>query len=331
MIKVGIIGSGFGLYGLLPAFNSTRGCRVAVICGRKSKRLVDYCESIGLEKIYTDWQEMLRAEKLDAVAIAVTPSAQYQIAKFALAQGHHIFAEKPLAATYKQAKELLDLAKKKRVKHIVDFIFPEIEEWRSVKDFLDRKTFGKLREIVVDWQFKSYISKSTQPTWKNDIKQGGGAVAYYFSHSLYYLEFFAGPIVNLKSKIIYLGKKETGVELRMKFKGGIGGQAHLNSNSNLNHHRLRFVCDNGTIVLENREESYTSGFTIEINKEGYVRRLKTGGEEERRVLDEDDRVRVVKKLTARFVDSIIHNRKIVPSFREGARVQELIEKIREQQ
>ena len=64
MVKVGIIGSGFGLYGLLPAFNSTKDCKVVSICGSKTQRLVNYCQSIGLKKIYTDWQTMLREEKL---------------------------------------------------------------------------------------------------------------------------------------------------------------------------------------------------------------------------------------------------------------------------
>lgn len=114
MIKIGIVGSGFGLYGLLPAFNSTKGCKVVAICGEKTQRLLNYCKSIGLNKIYTDWQVMLDKQKLDAVALAVTPNAQYKIAKVAIEKGLHIFAEKPLAVTHREAKELLRLATKKK-------------------------------------------------------------------------------------------------------------------------------------------------------------------------------------------------------------------------
>ena len=132
MVNVGIVGSGFGLYGLLPAFNATVGCKVISICSSKTQRLLEYYQNIGLKKIYSDWQVMLANEKLDAIALAVPPNMQYQIAKVAIGRGLHIFAEKPLAVTYKQAKELLDLAEKNKIKHSVDFLFPEIEEWKKV-------------------------------------------------------------------------------------------------------------------------------------------------------------------------------------------------------
>ena len=77
-MKIGIIGSGFGLYGLLPAFHSIPDCHVVAICGKKTERLSNYCKSIGLDAIYTDWKKMLADEKLDAVAIAVIPSVQYE-------------------------------------------------------------------------------------------------------------------------------------------------------------------------------------------------------------------------------------------------------------
>ena len=84
ILRIGIIGSGFGLYGLLPAFNGLDNCRVVCICGKKTDRLANYCQSIGLKKIYSDWRDMLDNEELDAVAVAVIPAVQYEIAKVAI-------------------------------------------------------------------------------------------------------------------------------------------------------------------------------------------------------------------------------------------------------
>jgi predicted dehydrogenase len=113
MLKVGIVGSGFGLYGQLPAFNSIKNCQVVSICGKSTPRLLNYCQSIGLKKIYSNWKLMLENEQLDAIAVAVTPDAQYKIVKAAINKGLHIFAEKPLAENFKHAKELTLLAQKK--------------------------------------------------------------------------------------------------------------------------------------------------------------------------------------------------------------------------
>lgn len=331
MVKIGIIGSGFGLYGLLPAFNSIIGCKVISICGRKTEKLVNYCYSIGLKKIYTDWQVMLDEEKLDAIAIAVTPSAQFQIAKVAISKNLHIFAEKPLTVTYTQAKELLNLATKKKIIHAIDFIFPEIEEWEKVKQIIDRKTLGKLKEIYLNWDFLSYDIKNKISSWKTDIAEGGGALSFYFSHSLYYLEHYVGKILSFRGLLSYskesLNGGEVGVDLILKFKNGVNGYAHLCCNVHgLARHQLIFACEKGTIVLENVNGSnanfvikiYTDKKTkqLSISKENYIQK------------NEDERVRIVKKIAKRFISSIAHGKKFTPSFKEGVRVQELIEKIR---
>lgn len=331
MIKIGIVGSGFGLYGLLPAFNTTPGCKVISICGRKTGRLINYCKSIGLKKIYTDWQKMLTDEKLDVLAIAVIPNAQYQIARVAMNKNLHIFAEKPLAANLQQAQELLTLAIKKKIKHVIDFEFPEIEEWKKVKELLDKKKYGKLKQIDLNWDFLSFDIKNKRSSWKTDIAEGGGALSLYFSHSLYYLEHFVGKILNFKSKLKYSNKSinggEVGVDLKLEFQDNIIGTAHLSCNSkNLTRHCLIFTCTKGAIILEN-ENNITANFIVKIESKGRVKILfkkKSSASKK----DEDERVKIVKKLTVRFVDSILHNKKIVPSFKEGVRVQELIEEIR---
>lgn len=330
MVKVGIIGSGFGLYGLLPAFKATDGCKITCICGEKNEELVNFCKSIGLKKIYTNWQKMLEVEKLDAIAIAVVPNAQYQIAKVSINKGLHIFAEKPLAATLKQAQELLQLAQKRKIKHTVDFLFPEIEEWVKVKQLIDKKRVGQLKHIYLNWDFLSDHIKNKIRSWKSDASVGGGALSFYFSHSLYYLEYFAGKILSFKSLLSYskesLNGGEVGVDLLLKFNKRITGYTHLCCNTpGLNRHQLIFICENGTIILENEGSSWVN-FVIKIYSEDKIEQIfvpKQKGTD-----NEDERVRIVKKLTARFIDAIIYNKKIIPSFHEGMRVQELIEKIR---
>lgn len=331
MIKIGIVGSGFGLYGLLPAFNSIKGCKVTSICGRKTERLVSYCQSIGLIKIYTDWQVMLDEEELDAVALAVIPNVQYKIAKVAIGKGLHIFAEKPLAATYPDAKELLRLAIKKRITHTIDFIFPEIEEWGKVKQLLDNKILGKLKYIQLNWDFLSYDIKNKIASWKTNVVEGGGALSFYFAHSLYYLEYYVGQITDIKSFLSYSKQStnggDVGVDLLLKFKNDINGYAHFRCDAaGLNRHQLMFQCEKGSIVLEN-ENSITENFNITIYTDAKTDKLYLP-KDRSRIGDEDERVRVVKRLATRFVNSCIKRRSMIPSFKDGVRVQGLIEKIR---
>lgn len=332
MLRVGIVGSGFGLYGLLPAFNLIEDCEVVSICGVKTERLLNYCKSIGLTKIYTDWEEMLKNERLNAIAIAVPPNIQFQIAKVSIGKGIDVFAEKPLAANLSQAKELFYLAKRKKITHAVDFIFPEIDVWQRAKQLLDDKALGELKHISVNWDFLSFDIKNKISSWKTDIDEGGGALSFYFSHSLYYLEYYVGEISYIKSKFFYskesINKGEVGVYLLLKFKNGVDGSAHLSCNSrNLNRHRLIFKCEKGEIILENRG-SFIDNFTLTIREGDKKEVLKSN---DRTVSNEDERVKIVRKLASRFVEACARDEQVIPSFREGLRVQELIEKIRTEQ
>src|SRR3989344_5275474 len=113
--KVSIVGSGFGIYGLLAAFDMVEGCEIISICAQKSERLEKYWKNRGSDKIYADWKEMLDREKPDALAIAVIPKYQYEIAKYALENGIAVFAEKPLTTSVATSLELCKLARKNKL------------------------------------------------------------------------------------------------------------------------------------------------------------------------------------------------------------------------
>ncbi len=331
MLKVGIIGGGFGLYGLLPAFHATKNCQIVSICGEKTERLLKYCKSIGLKKIYSDWRQMLNKENLDAVAIAVPPYIQYQIAKTAIDKGLHIFAEKPLALNVKEARALYIQATKKKIIHTVDFIFPEIEAWKRVKKILDKKRYGALKHIMVNWDFLSYDIKHHRSSWKTDASKGGGALSFYFSHVFYYLEYFTkSEISDLRSLMSYSkagpGEAEVGLDLLFRCKNKITGYAHLRCDvPKINRHQLIFVCDKTTIILET-SNSITENFTIRIYTEKGLKQLKLKKAAVK--ADVDERVHEVKKIAQRFVNSCLKRIPMTPSFRDGLRVQELIHKVR---
>ena len=313
MIRIGIIGSGFGTIGLKPAFESVRGCSVVGVCEHRS-----------------DWKKFLDRNDLDAVAIAVPPRAQYEVAKAALAKGLHVFAEKPLAANLKQARELLVLAEKKKVVHGIDFMFPEIAEWQKVKELLDKKAFGALKHVSVNWDWQSGDLRYGRDTWRSDVKEGGGALAFYFSHGLNYLEYFAGTITDARASFMHslLSKNggEIGFDMLLRFKSGATGYAHVSSNApGYVCHRLIFQCEMGVIVLE-AKNAVVDGFTITTYS--HAGKKQVAVKEDYGKKGEDERVKCVRKLAKRFVEACAGGKPMSPSFTDGVRVQELIEKIR---
>lgn len=308
MVHIGIIGSGFGRYGLLPAFSKIPGCRAVAI-------------------------SRLDEEKLDAVAIAVPPDVQYTIAKAAIEKGLHVFAEKPLADTFAHAQDLLARATKRNIVHGIDFLFPEIDVWQKAKKILDSGTLGDITAVLVNWDFLSYDLAHKRLSWKTDAAKGGGALSFYFSHSLYYLEYFVGKISDIHSEFSFAKERgngaETGIDMLMKFKNGVKAVAHINCAAAGRHeHRLVFQCEKGAIVLSN-ENSIVDNFSMRVFE--YNRKERTVFSTSKIDSKEDGRVKVVAQLAARFIRACKQKTPMFPSFTEGARVAQLVEMVRANQ
>jgi predicted dehydrogenase len=276
---------------------------------------------------------MLEREQLDAIAIAVTPDAQYEIAKTAIGQGLHVFAEKPLAADVEQARELVALATRAQIVHGLDFIFPEINAWKLTKELIDTQAFGPLQHLEVNWDFLSYNLKNNLTSWKTRVTEGGGALAFFFSHGLHYLEHFGGQIEDIRASLqqFTIGQEpsEVGADLELKFVNRITGTAHINSNNReRTRHQLIFTCADGRLTLENSNR-VVDGFTLTVTTPDGTRQLAVVPEIE--LPGEDERAKIVRKLASRFVTACKNRTLMSPSFHDGLRVHELIEIIRQKQ
>jgi len=331
--KVAIVGSGFGMYGLLPSFAKVKGCKVVSICGKNSERMFSYCKKLGLNR-YENWREMLQKEKPDAVAIAVIPKHQYEIAKYALENGIAVFAEKPLTTSFDTSLGLNKLAKKKRLPNMLDFIFPEIPEWYQGKKAIENGLIGEILNINVDWTFLSYDLKNHIKSWKTDVLQGGGALSFYFSHTLYYLEYFLGRIKNIQcdfsSSEKSMNKGETRINMTILFENGCKGNAHMDiSNPDQQKHTVEFHGKKGTMILQNVSNDFVDNFELTVNSPKGTQKIKSD-----RIPDssydksEDSRVKVIKPIVERFINWCNTGVAAKPDFQDGLRVQELIEMAR---
>jgi predicted dehydrogenase len=331
--KIVIVGSGFGMYCLLPTFSKIKGCKVVGICGKDSERMTNYCKKFGVSR-YTNWKEMLEKEKPDAIAIAIIPKYQYEIAKYSLENNIAVFAEKPLTTSFTDSLILKELAKTKKLPNMIDFEFPEIPEWRKAKQILENEQIGKVFSISVNWTFLSYDLKNKIDSWKTDIEQGGGALSLVFSHTFYYLEYFLGEIkdlqCNFSSSEKSLNNGETTINMTISFKNGCKGNIHVDiSDSEQQKHVIEFHGTNGKLILQNQSNSLVDNFELILHTTNGPQKI----ESDKPVIisnenSEDPRVKVVSYLAEKFIKWCNTGISVKPDFQDGARVQELIDMAR---
>ena len=91
-----------------------------------------------------DVSDIILSTKIDAVAVITPVWTHYDLAKAALENGKHVFVEKPFTSNTMQGEELINLARRKNLKIMVDHTFLFTGAVRKISQLLDEGTLGKL-------------------------------------------------------------------------------------------------------------------------------------------------------------------------------------------
>ena len=108
---------------VLPAFaHSKKSKLVAVVSGDKSKadRLAEQFKA-GHAFSYGEFANCLSDKEVDAVYIATPPGEHEKYAVAAAKAGKHVLCEKPMAATVKQARNMVDTCRRSKVEFMTAY------------------------------------------------------------------------------------------------------------------------------------------------------------------------------------------------------------------
>ena len=182
-MKYLILGSGFGLYGYLPAVLSKK--NNTVYLEKKYKKIINSRKELTIYKNKIIWIQnyLSNLEIIDYLIIAKRPSDQVKIIKKIINKKNilkKIFLEKPIAKNPLAAKNLLNILKRKKINVSFGFIFQYTSWYKKIKNFI--KENKKKNEIEITWNFNAFFLKKKKKSWKNDISQGGGIINFYGIH-----------------------------------------------------------------------------------------------------------------------------------------------------
>lgn len=331
MIRLGIVGCNYGRAVQLPAFRADSRCEVVALAGSDAARSAELARQSGIPQAYGDWRQMIEQAGIDAVAIAVPPRLQPDIAIAALANGKAVFAEKPMAAHLESAAAMLQQAG--ALPAAIDFEFTEVMAFRNAKALLDCG-IGRLRHVAVTWHVENASTRLRTKNWKTAADAGGGALGNFVSHSLHYLEWFCGPITGLSARLSGLPDDpsfETNAVLSLAFASGASGSVSMSCASFAGTgHRLEFCGEGGALLLTNPTTDYMRGFELRHARrpDAILKPVPVEDDPLDANFPNDGRIAPVSRLASRFLDAIEQMRPASPGFAEGYRVQVLLDAIR---
>ncbi len=141
-LKIGVIGVGGMGRGHVKDFNTSPDCEVTACADLADSNLDAVKEKSPSIKTYTNYQEMLDKENLDAVSI-VTPNKLHKLITLdAINAGCHVLCEKPMALNAKEAVDMKNAADKAGKQLMIHFNHRMSPDIRVLKQAIDDGRIG---------------------------------------------------------------------------------------------------------------------------------------------------------------------------------------------
>lgn len=199
IIKWGFIGCGEATERrALPAFAELEESEVVAVMSRTPARARAFAERHGIERWYSDAQNLVTDPDVDAVYIATPPSTHSTYAVMALMAGKAVYVEKPLAISYDECLRINRVAAAQRQACFVAYYRRYLPYFKRVKEIIESGTIGRVLTAQIRFAApprEMDSSKSDLP-WRLQPDIAGGGYFYDLApHQIDIMQQLFGPIV----------------------------------------------------------------------------------------------------------------------------------------
>lgn len=174
--------------------------------------MAQHAEKFGIPESFTDYREMLKKVKPDAVSVCTPNFLHAPCAIDALKAGAHALVEKPLAMNAREGQQMLNAAKKNKRKLVIGFQNRFSSNTRYLTSAIEAGQFGKI--LYARCQA---LRRRGIPNWgvfgRKDL-QGGGPMIDIGVHIIEVAHFVMGspkPVAAFGQTFTYLGDKKSDV------------------------------------------------------------------------------------------------------------------------
>ncbi len=144
MINVAVIGAGYWGPNLIRNFAACGETNLIAACDKDLRRLQEVLEPYPAVESFDEVDALLARDDIDAVAVATPVSTHGPIGLAALRAGKHVLMEKPMAASVREAEQLVSTAAEAGLTLMVDHTFIYSGAVRKIKEIVDSGELGDL-------------------------------------------------------------------------------------------------------------------------------------------------------------------------------------------
>lgn len=182
------------------------GARVTVepiLIGRNEAKIAELAAKHNVEHYTTDLEGAINDPSIDIVFDASMTSLRYNTLSKAIANGKHVFTEKPTAETLEEA---VDLARQAKTAGITAGVVHDklyLPGLVKLRRLVDEGFFGRILSMRGEfgyWVFEGEIQEAQRPSWNYRLADGGSMTTDMYCHWNYVMEGIVGKVKSVNSK-----------------------------------------------------------------------------------------------------------------------------------
>ena len=183
-----------------PAFYKSEHSELVVVMRRNAEKAADYAKRHDVPKWYSNGSELINDPEVDAVYIATPPNSHADYAIEAMRAGKPVYVEKPMAKSYAECKEMLNVSEETGVPLYVAYYRRTLPAFLKVKELIADGVVGKplTVNITLYKQAQERGQKHEEMHWHVFPEiSGAGHFFDLASHQFDYLDFILGPVIKV--------------------------------------------------------------------------------------------------------------------------------------
>lgn len=212
-----------------PAFRKVEGSDVVAVMSRDAEKACRYAERHNIGKWYTDAQQLINDDEVNAVYIATPPSSHASYAIMAMKAGKPVYVEKPLAASYEDCARIIRVSQQTGVPCFVAYYRRYLPYFLKVGEIIKSGVLGTPVSVTIRFATpprKLDYNRDNLP-WRLQPDIAGGGYFYDLApHQLDILQHFFGVITEAKGfaeNRAHLYDAEDSVTACFRFENGLIG------------------------------------------------------------------------------------------------------------
>lgn len=149
--NIAIVGLGFGAE-FIPIYQKHPLANMYAICQRNQEKAEEIGKAFGIEKVYTDYDELLKDPNVDAVHINTPIQNHAEQSLKALRAGKHVACTVPMATTVEECRAIVEETERTGLTYMMMETVIYSREFLFVKEMYEKGELGKIQFLRASHQ-----------------------------------------------------------------------------------------------------------------------------------------------------------------------------------